>query len=109
MSDYDPAIKDMMDNLLLAIPGVTGGKAFGYPAYRVAGRMFAFVGGPGIALKLPAARVQAMVALGGPYHAFQPVEGTVWREWLSIDHADPQAYHAELALMEESAAFVGGS
>lgn len=108
MSDYQPEIRAVMDDLLLPMPGVTGGKAFGYPAYKIGGRVFAFVGGQGIAVKLPAERVQALIAQGAPYSAFEPVPGTVWRAWVSIDHKDHDAYRHEIALLEEAAAFVGG-
>jgi hypothetical protein len=55
MSDHkhNAAHKDMMDGLLLGMPGVKGSKAFGYPAYKVNGKVFAFVGSQGVSIKLP--------------------------------------------------------
>lgn len=106
---YDPQIKAALDDLLLDIPGVVGGMAFGYPAYKVKGRVFAFVGGPGIAIKLPAARVMALVERGAPFRPFEPVAGTVWKSWVSIDHADPGAYAAHLDLLEAAVAFTSDS
>jgi hypothetical protein len=107
MDDFKPAIKEMMDGLLLSRLGVKGGKMFGYPAYKVNGKAFAFVGGEGIAIKLPEQRVQALVASGAPFAPFEPVPGQVWREWVSIDHPDdPAGYQQHDALYDESIAFV---
>lgn len=107
MSDYRPEHKTMMDDLLLDIPGVKGGQAFGYPAYKINGRIFAFVGGRGISIKLPKPRVEELIAEGAPQ--MQPcevAEGVIWREWLIINHDDPAAYRDDLTLLEEAAAFV---
>ena len=58
---HDPANKAVLDGLLLGMPGVKASKAFGYPAYKVNGRVFAFVG-TGVSIKLPAPRVQELIA-----------------------------------------------
>jgi hypothetical protein len=105
--NHSPEVKAVIDELALAMPGVKGGKAFGYPAYKINGKVFTFVGGSGIAIKLPKARVQALIdqRRGQP---FEVVDGVIWQEWLSITHADAQNYHADLELLEESMAFVAG-
>ena len=107
-SNYREDIKTTLDKLLLDIPGVQAGKAFGYPSYSIKGKVFAFVGGDGIAVKLPAARVQAIIAAHDDASPFEPAAGRVWKEWVSIDHADAAAYMDDVALLEESVAFVGG-
>lgn len=108
MGDYREDHKAMMDSLLLAMPGVKVGKAFGYPAYRVNGKIFVFVGGWGIALKLPAPRVQELANTALGMKPFEVVEGVVWREWLSIDRDDSADYAHDLPLLEESMGYVGG-
>jgi hypothetical protein len=105
-NSHDPQIKAVIDELLLAIPGVEGGKAFGYPAYKINGKVFLFVGGPGIAIKLPVDRVAALIDSGPEFHAFEPVEGTVWREWVSIDLDAADAYRQHEGLFLESLDFV---
>jgi hypothetical protein len=107
MDDYNPHIKDMLDSLLIGMPGVKASKAFGYPAYKVNGRIFAFVGGPGIAIKLPKPRVQELVAAHAEMKPFEVAEGIVWREWLSIDR-EPADYARDMELFEESVQFVLG-
>lgn len=98
--------KAVLDALLLEMPGVKAGQAFGYPAYKINKKVFCFVGGEGIACKLPAVRVTALITQGAPYTPFEPVEGTVWREWVSIDREQSEDYRDDMALLEESVVFV---
>ena len=105
---YQPGHKAILDDILLPVPGVKGGKMFGYPGYKVNNKVFAFVGGPGIALKLPAARVQQLIVENEAMLAFEPVEGTVWREWVSIHHDDSDAFQRYDDLYHESIEFVAG-
>jgi hypothetical protein len=44
---YRDEVRAALDDLVLGIPGVKGGQAFSYPAYKVNGKVFAFVGGAG--------------------------------------------------------------
>lgn len=107
MSDpkYNLAHKDKLDEMLLGIPGVDVSKRFGYPAYTVMGKIFVFVGSNGVAIKLPAARVKALID-GQTRHPFKVAEDVTWREWVSIQHPDPEAYEGDLELFEESLEFV---
>jgi hypothetical protein len=50
--NYREDIQAALDRFLIGIPGVKGGKAFGYPAYKVNGKIFCFVGGTGVSIKL---------------------------------------------------------
>lgn len=106
---YRPEVKDVVDGMVLGMPGVTVGKAFGHPAYKANGKVFAFVGMNGVALKLPAGRVQALMAENPEImRHFEPADGIVWREWLSLELDDADGYHAYADLMEESVSFVLG-
>ncbi|MBC6936530.1 MAG: hypothetical protein DPW18_20705 [Chloroflexi bacterium] len=105
---YNPGHKTALDQILLAMPGVRDGKAFGYPAYKVSGKVFAFIGGMGMALKLPEGRVHELLQANPTMKPFEPTEGVFWREWVSIDHADPSAYEQYESLFAESIRFVTG-
>ena len=107
--NYRDDHKTVMDGLLLGMPGVKGGRAFGYPAYKIGGKVFCFVGGEGISVKLPLERVGELIASGPPFSPFEPVEGTVWKSWVSIDRADSDAYRADMAILEEAVGFVAGA
>jgi len=100
--------KLVIENLVSDIPGVKVGKAFGYPAFKVNGKMFAFVGGDGIGIKLPAERVQALIDSNAAFTPFEPVEGTIWREWVSITRNISEDYRQDADLLEEALLFVAG-
>ncbi len=103
---YSAPHKAAADALLLALPGVVAGKAFGYPAYKVNGKVFAFVGGNAISFKCGQARAAELKKQYPTLRAFEPAQGLVWNAWLTIDVADPQQLWDYEALLAESAAFV---
>lgn len=108
-NNFNPQHKTMMDALVTGMPGVKGSKAFGYPAYKVNGKVFAFVGGNGVAIKLPATRVQELIVGGDVMKPFEVADGVVWREWVSIDRPQSDDYVQDIDLFEESVSFVAGS
>ncbi len=105
MSDYNLNHKAKLDELLLVMPGVKGSKAFGYPAYKINGKVFAFLGSKGAAIKLPAARVKALLN-EKEMKPFEVAEGTIWKEWLSIQHDNSEDYEQNIALFEESVEYL---
>jgi hypothetical protein len=107
--NFRPEVKEMLDNLLLHISGVQGGKSFGFPAYRVGGKVFAFVGGQGVGIKLTEVRVRELLAQGGTMHPFEPAEGIVWKEWVTIILPDVASFQEHAPLLDESIQFVAGS
>lgn len=107
---HRPEVKDFLDDLLPhAFPGVRVSKAFGYPAYKVEGRIFGFVGGDGVAIKLGEAAVQRLHAPGTPYVRLVIENGAAWKAWLSINHLDPEAFTDDLQLFADSIECVRGT
>lgn len=102
---YDEQRKARLDELLLVMPGVKASKAFGYPAYKVNGKIFAFVGSRGFAIKLPTQRVESLLD-GKIFKPFEVGDGAVWKQWLSIQHEHLDDYENDMALFEESVEFV---
>ena len=103
--NYDESRKAKMDEMLLVMPGVKASKAFGYPAYKINGKVFAFVGSKGVAIKLPAERVNALLD-GKMLKPFEVGDGHVWREWLSIQRETSEDYDQDTGLFEESVEFL---
>ncbi|MCA0458626.1 MAG: hypothetical protein LCI00_32010 [Chloroflexi bacterium] len=102
---HNPDQKAKLDDMLLGIPGVKASKGFGYPVYTVNGKIFVLVGSNGVAVKLPAPRVQKLID-HRTKHPFKVAEQIVWREWLSIQHADAEDYEGELELFQEALEYV---
>jgi hypothetical protein len=78
--------EDLVDELM-GIDGVTpprGGGGFGRSALRHEGKIFAMLVRGRLVLKLPAARVTALIRSGNGI-AFDANKGTPMREWLSLD------------------------
>jgi hypothetical protein len=103
---YNEAHKQIIDDLVLGMPGVKGGKAFGYPAYKVNGKVFAFVGESGIAIKLPEARVNELLDIDPSVKPFEVSDGSIWREWAFIERETSSDYRQDITLLEESAEYV---
>jgi hypothetical protein len=84
--------------------GVTtppGGSGFGRSALRYQGKIFAMLVRGRLVLKLPAGRVEALVAAGAGEH-FDANKGTPMREWLSLD---PESAGPWLPLANEALGF----
>lgn len=107
MGEYNTGHKQVMDDQLLLIPLVTSGQAFGYPAYKIKNKVFCFVGGDGIGLKLPKKRVSELIDTYDACHPFYPAEGILWSGWVSIVYSMSDDYRQHLDWYEESIEYVG--
>ncbi|MDF2265262.1 hypothetical protein P2Q00_07390 [Streptomyces coacervatus] len=91
---------------LLGLPGVTppGGSGFGRSALRVHNKIFAMLVRGRLVVKLPAARVDALVDAEEGDH-FDANKGTPMKEWFSLS---PESALDWSPLAREALAFVGG-
>jgi hypothetical protein len=83
--------QDLIDELV-RVDGVTPpreGSGFGRSAVRFHGKIFVMLVRGSLVLKLPARRVEALVASGDGVH-FDANKGTPMREWLSLDPGSGQ-------------------
>jgi hypothetical protein len=103
-ADAERRFEDLVGELT-GVPGVTpprGGSGFGRSALRWQSRIFAMLVRGALVLKLPAARVDDLVAAGEGTR-FDANKGTPMREWLSLD---PDSGLAWLPLAREALDFV---
>jgi hypothetical protein len=94
---------DLVDDLA-GIVGVTppqGGSGFGRTALRYQNKIFAMLVRGRLVLKLPAGRVDALVAAGDGTR-FDANKGTPMKEWLSLD---PESEQPWLPLAREALSF----
>lgn len=83
--------REVLDSILLEVPDVEPGQAFGYPAYYVNGKMFACIYEDGVAVKLPRDVVQGLLEQEGVFE-FKPMDRHVMKEWVLIRRDEPEDY-----------------
>jgi hypothetical protein len=103
--NYNPEQKVTLDRLLLAHPEISAGVVFGLPCYKVNGVVFATLYGEGVGIKLPEARVKELLEQPGcvPFRPFGRKRG---KEFVQINHENPQDYQHDHSLFEEAMRYV---
>jgi hypothetical protein len=103
---YNETHKTILDAMLLGLPGVRGGKMFGYPAYYVNNKLFACVYGSGVGVKVPEDVTAGF--LERPHIApFQPLGKPKMKEWIQINRQRSEDYRNDLEIFQLSVEFVG--
>jgi hypothetical protein len=77
-------------------------RGFGSTSLKTGGKMFAMLAKDRLVVKLPARRVEELVA-EGVGEGFDPGHGRIQKEWLSVRGDDPGEWHV---LATEAEAFV---
>lgn len=83
--------------------GTSVGKGFGASALKINGKIFAMLVQGKLVVKLPAMRVDALIAARSG-ERFDPGHGRLMKEWLAVDPASNLGW---LALAREARTFVG--
>jgi TfoX/Sxy family transcriptional regulator of competence genes len=91
IADFNEKHKEVLDGLLLEIPGVKAGKMFGLPGYFINGKLFACVWEDGVALKLPQKEREELLRKKG-VEPFVPMENRPMKEWVLIKRKNSQDY-----------------
>lgn len=102
----EPARKAKVDELLLALPGVTTRKLNGLDAYFVGDRMFACIEGNGVGLRLPVATATELQFSRANIVPFKPGGTVVSREWVQIQCDDAAEFALDRDLFLASLEFV---
>ena len=98
--------KVVLDSILLPTRGVEGGELSGLAAYFVNKRMFACIHGAAVGIRLPAAVATELQFSRKDVSPFQPKGMPSTREWVQLDHEDPDDYRKDEALFMASIEFV---
>ena len=101
---YDLACKDALDKMLLDLPGVSAGQMFGYPCFKVKGKVFASLTEAGVTVKLPDEAVKTLLGRDN-VTPFAPM-GRAMRRWVLVQIDDPAELDSYRAYFEQALAFV---
>ena len=108
MAQFNHGHKSVLDAMLHDLPGVRSGKMFGNPAYYAGEKLSICLVKDSVGLKLPAERVETLLAEDPNTSPFQPLGRPKMREWLQINLAESGDLEAYLPVFEESIQFVLG-
>ena len=92
--------------MLLKLPGVSARKINGLDAYFVSDRMFAYICGTGVGLRLPAVDARELQFGRADVGPFQPTGLPMSKEWVQINRANAAQYEEDLPLFQASLEFV---
>ena len=95
----------VVEALLTTTDATREGRGFGSSALKIGGRIFAMLSGERFVVKLPAPRVDALVAAGQGDRFDPRRNGRVMREWLALSPSSGQGW---LPLAREAMDFIGG-
>ena len=101
LTGTDPLFAPIVE-ALARDPEITEGRMFGSPGLKVGGKVFAMLVKGALVVKLPKARVDALVASGTGAH-FDPGHGRLMKEWVAVG---PSVRSMWLGLAKEAKDFV---
>jgi hypothetical protein len=102
---FNPAVKEMLDTILLPIEIVSPGKMFGYPAYFIGKKLFACVYEDAVGIKLPLEKASFLIGQPG-ITPFVPMGRHRMKEWVQITRANPADYPSDRAIFDLSIEYV---
>ena len=97
--------KEVLDALLLPVPGVVAGTMFGYPAYYINKKLFACVYGEGVGIKVPEKVAGSLVGREGIVR-FQPMGRKPMKEWIQINRKRSEDYRMDQEILKISIEYV---
>jgi hypothetical protein len=105
---FNPAHKEVLDEVLLQIPGVVGGMMFGYPAYYTNRKLFACIYEEGVGLKVPEKVAESLVGRKGIVR-FQPKGRKPMKEWIQINRKRSEDYRRDQEILKISIDYVSSA
>lgn len=99
-----PDLTTILSSLLADIPRVQVGVHLNHTNFLVGNKVFAYIQGEGVVLKLP--KEKALELVETAYAAPLVMGKRVMKEWVVIKHDHPKAYQQDVDLFKEAVAFV---
>ena len=104
-ANFDPAVKKVVDSILLKDPSVVPGKMYGYPAFYINRKLVACIYEKGVGVKVPEGVANQLIDKKGIVH-FQPMGRAKMREWIQINRDNPEDYLKDTDIFKTSIDFV---
>jgi len=82
-SKYNSEHERVLNSILGGNPIAKAGKMFGYPAYKVNGKLAVGLFDTGIVAKVGPIRTKELVGQNG-IQSFEPMAGRAWKDWVLI-------------------------
>jgi hypothetical protein len=102
---FNPKHKEVLDSVLLQMPGVVAGTMFGYPAYYINKKLFACLYEEGVGIKVPVKVAESLVGKKGIIR-FQPKGRKPMKEWIQINHERSEDYRMDEEILKISVEYV---
>jgi hypothetical protein len=102
---FNPKHKEVLDSVLLQMPGVVAGTMFGYPAYYINKKLFACLYEEGVGIKVPEKVADSLVGQKGIIR-FLPKGRKPMKEWIQINHERSEDYRMEEEILKISVEYV---
>jgi hypothetical protein len=98
---YNPEHETILNKIMQDMPQANAGQMFGYPGYKVNGKLAAGLHEQGIIVKVGQKRVGEIIGqgTGAP---FEPMQGRVWKDWVLLT----ENFEKNKALFDEAVAWV---
>ena len=101
MGNFNPEHEKVLHAMLEGVPGAKPGKMFGYPAYKVNGKLAVGLYDTGIVAKVGPKRAKELVGQSG-IEVFEPMAGRAWKDWILMTGN----FEKHRALFEEAVQYV---
>jgi hypothetical protein len=103
----DETLLKILADLVKPFPGVKCEGRKGHLSFTVGKKVFAFTRNQGLALKLPAARIEALIAAGKA--DFLVMGKRRMKEWAYLERARPADFKKAAGLLREARDFAAGA
>src|SRR5262245_57155890 len=83
MADFNPEHEKVLHAMLKDVPAAKVSKMFGYPAYKVNGKLAVGLYESGIVAKVGPKRAEELIGKPG-IEVFEPMQGRAWKDWVLL-------------------------
>jgi hypothetical protein len=101
MGSFNPEHEKVLHDMLGGVPGAKASKMFGYPAYKVNGKLAVGLFDTGIVAKVGPTRAKELIGQSG-IELFEPMEGRAWKDWVLLTGN----FEANRPIFEEAVQYV---